>query len=98
MRGRLGVLLFAAALAAACGGGDESAPPPPAEEPQTSELSPSEHLVRVAMALKGTRPSIAELRAVEKDPAAIEGIVDQYLASREFGETVRDLYNDALLS
>ena len=60
-------------------------------------LSPAEHLVRISMALRGTRPSADELAAVESDPDALEGIVDEYLESPNFGETIRDLHNDTLL-
>jgi hypothetical protein len=60
-------------------------------------LSPTEHLVRISMALRGTRPSAAQLAAVESDPSALEGIVDEYLDSPNFGETIRDLHNEALL-
>ncbi|HEU4405208.1 MAG TPA: hypothetical protein VFS43_07955 [Polyangiaceae bacterium] len=60
-------------------------------------LGPTEHLVRASMALRGTRPSGDELARVKADPAALEGIVDQYLASPEFGATLRDLHNEALL-
>lgn len=60
-------------------------------------LTPTEHLVRVSMALRGTRPSAEELAAVEADPEAIGGIVDGYLDSPNYGETIRDLHNEALL-
>lgn len=61
-------------------------------------LTPPEHLLRVSMALRGMRPSESELAAVEADPAALPGIVDAYLATPEFGATVRDVYNDAFLA
>ncbi len=60
-------------------------------------LTPTEHLVRVSMALRGTRPSVDELAAVEANPDAIEGIVEAYLDSPNYGETIRDLHNEALL-
>ena len=61
-------------------------------------LSAPEHLIRVAMALRGMRPSEADLAAVEADPAALPAIVDAYLDTPEFGATVREVYNDAFLS
>lgn len=67
------------------------------DEPTPVLLTPREHLVRVSMALRGTRPSADELAAVEADPAAIDGIVDGYLDSPNFGETMRDLHNESLL-
>jgi hypothetical protein len=60
-------------------------------------LEPTEHLVRVSMALRGIRPSAEELAAVEADPTAIDAIVDGYLDDPRFGTIVRDLHNDALL-
>ncbi|MEM6995454.1 MAG: hypothetical protein AAF721_33400 [Myxococcota bacterium] len=60
-------------------------------------LSPTEHLVRVSMALRGMRPSAAELATVADDPDALPGIVDEYLESPNFAETIRDLHNDTLL-
>jgi hypothetical protein len=67
------------------------------EGPDPIYLEPTEHLVRVSMALRGIRPSVEELAAVEADPAAIDGIVDGYLDDPRFGTIVRDLHNDALL-
>ena len=63
----------------------------------TDMLSPTEHLVRVSMALRGTRPSLQDLEAVEADPDAVEALVDGYLDSPAFGVTVRNLHNEALL-
>jgi hypothetical protein len=65
--------------------------------PEPEYLEPAEHLVRVSMALRGVRPSAAELAAVEADPEAIGEIVDGYLDDPRFGTIIRDLHNDALL-
>lgn len=62
------------------------------------ELDAVAHLVRVSTALRGTRPTLAELEAVRNDPAALNDIVDSYLDSEAFGETIRDLHNDTLLT
>ena len=66
--------------------------------PAVDLLPAPQHLIRVSMALRGMRPSEAELAAVEADPAALPAIVDAYLAAPELGATVRDVYNDALLA
>jgi hypothetical protein len=63
----------------------------------TTFLSPTDHLVRTSMALRGVRPSLAELTAVAANANALPGIVDSYLASPEFGATIRDLHNEVLL-
>ena len=67
------------------------------EGPDPIYLEPTEHLVRISMALRGVRPSAEDLAAVEADPAALDGIVDGYLDDPRFGTIVRDLHNDALL-
>ena len=86
---------FAAVLAllSACAAEPEVAPAAPGVE----MVSPVEHLVRASMALAGTRPSLEDLRAVEADPAALPGAIDRLLDTPAFGETIRDLHNDALL-
>ncbi|MEW5850585.1 MAG: DUF1585 domain-containing protein [Myxococcota bacterium] len=60
-------------------------------------LSPEAHLNRVAMALTGTRPTAAELAAVRADPNAVDDIMDAYMRRPQFGETIQELHNDALL-
>lgn len=82
------------------GQGDETAGEDTGEPDAPVEvefLSPVEHLVRVSMALRGLRPSLQEIDAVESDPQALEAIVDGYLDSPEFGATIRSLHNEALL-
>jgi hypothetical protein len=81
-----------AATGDASTGGD-----PTGGDEQPALLSAPERLVRISTALRGRRPGEAELAAVEADPQALPAIVDQYLDSPEFGATVRDLHNDALL-
>lgn len=85
---RCGALL---AALGACGA--DRAPP---ADPGAVYLSPTEHLVRASMALRGIRPSLAELRAVDADPGALPALVDDYLASPELGPTIRELHDDAL--
>jgi hypothetical protein len=74
--------------------------PEPAPTTQIDEdsvlLSPAEQLLRVSMAIRGTRPSLADLEEIEADPGALEGMADEYLDSQDFGATIRDLYNEAL--
>ena len=60
-------------------------------------LTPEAHLQRVALALRGARPTPAELALVRADANAVAGIVDAYLAAPEFGAMVRDVWNEALL-
>lgn len=65
--------------------------------PETVPLSPTDHLLRASMALRGVRPSTAEMAAVAADAEALPGIVDEYLDDPRFTETVKDLYAEALL-
>lgn len=67
------------------------------EPPAPSYLSPTAHLTRASMALRGVKPSVEDLVAVNADPNAIDAIVDRYLATPEFGKVVRDLHNESLL-
>jgi hypothetical protein len=77
------------------------APPPPVPPdplpPTTVFLSPTQHLTRASIALRGIRPSIADLEAVAADPAAMPAIVDRYLGSPAFAKTIRELHNESLL-
>lgn len=66
--------------------------------PEPVYLQPTEHLTRISMAIRGVRPSVQELAAVQDDPDALPGIVDGYLDDPRFGAIVRDLHNDALLT
>lgn len=89
--------------------GDRAAPPiarptprapalrPIAPVAELELLEPEAHLQRIAVALRGARPTAAEIAAVRADPAALAGIVDGYLAAPEFGAMVRDLWNEVLL-
>jgi hypothetical protein len=63
----------------------------------TIPMRPNELLLRASMDLRGKRPALAELDAVEADPSAYATFVDQYLHGPEFLERVKDLYDDALL-
>src|SRR5688572_994650 len=79
-------LFWLVALGAACSSEPERNEP---DEPETvAMLSPAEHLVRVSMALRGTRPSPEELREVRDNPEAVEQLVDQYLLDQGFGEMI----------
>src|SRR5215510_36351 len=77
-------------LVAAC----SAAPPPPTP---ATRLTPTEHLARASLALRGVRPSLAELRAVAGDPDKLPALVDRYLESPEFAVTLRELHGSVLL-
>lgn len=64
---------------------------------ETLELDAVQHLVRASLTLRGVRPSLDELEAVEADPAALDGLVEGWLASDAFGEMVKDLHAELFL-
>ncbi len=67
------------------------------QQAEVVPLSPEAHLNRVATALMAQRPSAADLAAVQSDPNALDGLIDDYMSTPAFGETVRDLHNDTML-
>ena len=89
--------LFSLAALALLGCENEPEETTPDETIQLVDLSAEEHLVRASIALRGVRPSLEELRRVQDDPKAVAQIVDEYLSSPEFGRTLRDLHNEALM-
>jgi hypothetical protein len=85
---------------AGCSSGGRAAPDAVPEqetpEPGAVPLSGAESLSRISMALRGVRPSVADLERVTRDPVELDALTDEYLSSRGFGEAVRDLFNEAL--
>lgn len=75
----------------------DDAPPTGDEAAKVAYLTPTEHLVRASMALRGVRPSLDELAAVEEDPSWLPAIVDHYLSSPELGATVREMHGEQML-
>ena len=73
------LLVAALGFATAC---NDGAPPDAPDEPEplaSGELSPPQYLVRISMAIRGTRPSARDLRDVAEDPDLIPALVDEYL-------------------
>ena len=60
-------------------------------------LDDADYLLRLAMALKGTRPSASEYQRAAENPDEIENMIEEYLETPQFGETVREIFNEALL-
>lgn len=87
-------LMHASLLFVVVGCGRDFALPP---APQVELLTPAERVVRASMAIRGIRPSIAEINQVEDDPASLPTLVDGWLESEEFLETVEDLHAELFL-
>ena len=61
------------------------------------ELPPGKALLRVSMALRGTRPSKFELLQMIEDPERLQDLATGYVNSDEFGDTIRDMFAEILL-
>jgi len=75
----------------------EPTPTEPVVPGEVYSLEPTEHLVRASLTVRGIRPSPDEVQAVADDPAQLEAFVDEWLASPEFDETVKDFHAELLL-
>lgn len=96
----LAFLLLAAACTGPGPGGDDGPPGDDAgvtPSPTAVYLTPTQHLTRASLALRGLRPSVEDLQAVNADPSVLGDIVDGYLATPEFGATIREMHDEALL-
>lgn len=61
----------------------------------TASLALAARVARTSLALRGVRPSLAELDAVASDPDTLPELVDGWLDAPGFGETVRELHDEA---
>jgi len=86
--------------AGASGDGDGDGDGDDAQQPagDVVYLSPTQHLTRASLALRGMRPARDELEAVAEDPNWLEAIVDYYLTTEDIGPMVRELHEEALLT
>jgi hypothetical protein len=64
----------------------------PGALPVPVALSPREQAIRVSVAVRGIRPTLDEIALVDTDPDALDVLVDEWLESPWFLETVRDLH------
>ncbi|HEY5927050.1 MAG TPA: hypothetical protein VIV11_35425 [Kofleriaceae bacterium] len=78
-------------------GDDDDQQDPDEVSPTAVYLTPPQHLTRISLALRGMRPALDDLHAVEADPAVLPSIVDRYLDSPAFAETIKELHNETLL-
>lgn len=61
-------------------------------------MDPVPAIVRTSLDLRGVRPSPDEVAAVEADPAALDGLVDDFLDDPRFEGRVRDLWAEIYLT
>ncbi len=69
---------------------------PSSEGVQGILLPPEEQIIRISMALRGTRPSLEEIQQVIDNPDEIYNLAEGYVESSEFTETVKDIYAETL--
>ena len=62
-----------------------------------ARLSLEVEAVRLGVAVRGLRPSLAEIDAVRADPDALPQLVDDWLAADAFGQTVKDMHAELFL-
>lgn len=87
------------AVVLACG--PESEPVSGAAGVDEVDLQPLDTLAllsRISLDLRGTRPSVDEVMRVQADPDALEPLVQEMLQDPRFGERVRSIYAQALLT
>jgi hypothetical protein len=70
-------------------------PVPNAELP---ELDPTALARRISLDVRGEPPTLEEYRAVLDDPAALDGLVDTWLADPRFADRIVELYAEIYLS
>ena len=69
----------------------------PGETQGVHPLDPVQHLTRVSLAIRGTRPTVEEIDQVQRDPNALPGLVDAWMETPEFAATIRDMWAEILL-
>ncbi len=62
----------------------------------TGQLAPVALLTRASLDLRGRRPSLEELAAVQQDPDAVDALVDAMVDDPDFGARIAMIYAHAL--
>jgi hypothetical protein len=69
---------------------------PHLSEPAPATLAPDRLLARISLDLRGVRPTLEELDAVERDPALLDDLVERFLADELFLRRLEDLYSEVM--
>lgn len=67
---------------------------PTAEPEAEAAYDPVRHLIRASLDLRGVRPSVAELRAVQEDPSQVDTLVEGFLVDPRFEDRVVAMYGE----
>jgi hypothetical protein len=74
-------------------------PEPEAVAPRSpAQADAATALTRISVDVRGVRPSVEDLAAVEADPAVIDELTDSYLHDARFPGRVRDLWSEIYLT
>ncbi len=68
------------------------------DEAVPAAMDPVRLLFRASLDLRGVRPSISEIEAVEADPEAVEGLIEDFLYDARFPSRVEALYAEVFLT
>lgn len=93
-RAPLSVGLLASTLAVACSS-DNQTPPAPDMAQAFNPNAPSAYTAKVKNLLTGQAPSDAELMMVSKDPTALKGLIDTWMAQPEFSGKMFSFFQQA---
>ncbi|MDG1482498.1 MAG: hypothetical protein P8R54_23105 [Myxococcota bacterium] len=72
--------------------GDVETTPEAVTEAAPEALSATRLLIRASLDLRGVRPSIVELEAVEADPSQLDGLIADFLYDERFADQIVALY------
>jgi hypothetical protein len=89
----LAAFAWASGLLAACAGGNDDGTPA-----EIVPLEPVQLLTRASLDLRGVRPTVAEIEAVEADPAALDTTIETFYGDPRFGTHVADLFAEVFLT
>jgi len=70
----------------------------PESDPEEASISPMDLAIRASLDLRGVRPDLDELAAIEADPASVDTLIVTWLDDERFAERVVDLYSEIWLT
>jgi hypothetical protein len=62
------------------------------DEPVVEALDPVRHLVRASLDLRGVRPTVAEIEAIEADPTQLEPMITGFVEGDRFNQRISALF------
>src|SRR6476619_4049295 len=100
MRRALLVASSSLLLLAGCSKPPAPEKPAPAEPERTdvTYLTPVQHLIRVSLDLRGTRPSDSELDDIDAHPNKMRHYIRAYMDDPRFADRVKEIWNEGFLT